>query len=101
MIRVVKDAARELKKSLRRKWILEKRPPLKNKDFTIISSDCTGGMFYHELNQPFASPTINLFMMAKDYLTFCEDIPFWVEKKMIEIPHHEYQYPLVELGRGG
>lgn len=39
---------------------------LKCTDFSIISSDCTGGVLSHDLNLQFLSPTINMFFSAQD-----------------------------------
>ena len=38
------------------------RTKLKNKDFSIICSNCIGGIIYNRLGQKFLSPTINLWM---------------------------------------
>ena len=45
---------------------------LKNKNFTILSSNCIGGGYYHDTFQRFNSPTINLTI--PDFLTFVENI---------------------------
>ena len=37
-------------------------------EFTIISSNCIGGVIYSDLHRKFLSPTINLFFSAKDFL---------------------------------
>ena len=34
---------------------------------SIISNNCLGGMFYHDLNFQFKSPTINLFFANNSY----------------------------------
>ena len=39
-------------------------------EFTIISSNCIGGVIYSDLHRKFLSPTINLFFSAKDFLKF-------------------------------
>lgn len=41
-----------------------------NKDFTIISNNCWGGMIYESYNLPKQSPTVGMFFMAKDYIKF-------------------------------
>jgi uncharacterized protein (DUF1919 family) len=37
------------------------RSRLTNKEVTIFSSNCIGGVIYHDLGLRFMSPTINLF----------------------------------------
>lgn len=77
------------------------RNRLENDNFTIISSDCTGGLIYHELNKEFLSPTINMFMMAEDYVRFCSNLKRWIDLPMIEIKQNEFHYPLAWLGDRG
>ena len=40
------------------------RIKLKNKDFSIISSNCNGGVILSDLNIKFNTPTINLFFFS-------------------------------------
>lgn len=77
------------------------RKRLKNDKFTIIASDCTGGLIYHELHKQFLSPTINMFMMANDYVRFCSEIKRWIDLPMVEVDQNEYPYPLALLGGQG
>ena len=46
------------------------RLKLKNTDFTIFSQNCIGSIMYHDLGQPFKSPTINLLITPKDFIRF-------------------------------
>ena len=77
------------------------RKRLKNRDFSIISSDCTGGVWYHELHQKFMSPTINMFMEADDFIRFCKDIKYWIDVPMEKVEQEEFPYPVAMLGEGG
>lgn len=56
------------------------RKKLKNKNFSIICCNCIGGIIYHELNHPFLSPTINLFMKPRDYIKFVSNLPFYLSQ---------------------
>ena len=38
--------------------------------FTLISQNCIGGVFYHDMGLPFQSPTINLYFKAADFIKF-------------------------------
>lgn len=71
---------RLLKTFVNKIWNLNRRKQnnyyknnIKNKDFTIFSSNCTGGVLYHDLGLEFLSPTINLYMNCEDFIKFCED----------------------------
>ena len=76
----------------------ELRKQLKNEDFTIFSSNCIGGMVYHDLGLPFLTPTVNYFMNLEDFLCFCEN-----PKRYLAAEFSPYsgtlqtQYPLAEL----
>ena len=70
---------------------------LKNKDFTIISQNCVGGVILHELNQRFNSPTINLFFSSRDFLLFLSDMRHYLSLEMQE-KRTPYSYPVGNLG---
>lgn len=76
------------------------RDKLKNSDFSIISSNCIGGILSHDLNQRFNSPTINLFFCAEDFVKFCEDLPGYLNAPLIYKKENEVidgQYPVCRL----
>lgn len=52
-----------------------RRKKLKNKNFTIISNNCWGGMVYESFNLPKQSPTVGLFFMADEYIKFLQSFP--------------------------
>jgi len=54
------------------RFFLQKK--LKNKDFTIISNNCWGGGVYEDLNLPYNSPFVGLFIMAPDYIKLLKDL---------------------------
>ena len=63
---------------------LEMRKSLKNKDFSIISNNCTGGIIYHDLGLKFLSPTINLVIPMKEYVIFLQDLKGNLEKSLVD-----------------
>ncbi len=64
---------------LRRKLNAENRKRLKNKNFTVLSNNCVGGVILHELGERFNSPTVNLFFKAEDYLKFLENLDYYLK----------------------
>ena len=78
-----------------------KRNELHNKGFSIIASDCTGGMIYHDLHQRFDSPTVNLYFMADGFIKFCNNLKETIDLPMIEIKNHDFEYPVAQLGDSG
>lgn len=53
-----------------------------NKDFTIISNNCWGGMIYESYNLPKNSPTVGLYFMPSDYIKFVKNIKQYVNSDL-------------------
>lgn len=58
------------------------RHKLINRNFTWISSNCTGAIITHELNCRFNSPTVNLYIEPKDFIKFVRNIEAYESKKL-------------------
>ena len=61
----LRDVTNKIWDRNRKKINKKYRSELKNKDFTIFSCNCTGGVLYHDLGMKFLSPTINLYMICR------------------------------------
>ena len=70
-----------------------KKRKLKNYNPTIISSNCNGGIIYHDLNLPFNSPTINLSMDTDDFIKFVSNMKYYLEQELVEIEDKNYDFP--------
>lgn len=106
MLKILKQSYRRYRSWLRDILIGQKmRKKLINREFTIISCNCIGGLIYHDLKMEFSSPTINLFIPPQDFVRFIKDMEYWVRQPMIEIKDEDlkkkYSYPIVELGENG
>lgn len=87
---------------LKRKRNYMRRSRLKNKNFTIISSECAGGVIYHDLGLRFDSPTINLWFKPDDYLAFLKDIKYYLNTNiLVEDKECNLEYPVGILGEKG
>lgn len=64
---------------------------------SIISSNCIGGVILHELGLPFATPTINLYMEPKSYLTFVSNLDYYLELPLKEKIDSDTTYPVACL----
>ncbi|MGN0334355.1 MAG: DUF1919 domain-containing protein [Lachnospiraceae bacterium] len=81
-------------------WLLyarKMRRQLKNKNFTILSCNCAAGIIYHRYNQPFLSPTINLWIEQNDFLKFVSDLDFYLAQELHFI-ETDAGYPVAECG---
>lgn len=47
------------------------RKRLKNRDFSLITNNCIGGIIYHDMHIRFLSPTINLYIDNEEFIRFC------------------------------
>ena len=70
-----------------------KKRKLKNYNPTIISSNCNGGIIYHDLNLPFNSPTINLSMDTDDFIKLVSNMKYYLGQEIVEIEDKNYQFP--------
>ena len=75
------------------------RSKLTNKDFTIFSQNCIGGIMYHDLGLQFCSPTVNLLFTPKNFIKLMKDIHWYLEQE-IEFVQSGESYPVGNLGGG-
>ena len=59
------------------------RVRLKNRNFTILCSNCIGGIIYHRLGQEFRSPTVNMWLHQQDFLKLAENIQEYMQAELI------------------
>lgn len=77
-------------KFCRRLKFKNKVKALQNSDITILSSDCLGGVIYHDFNLKFMSPTINLYMKPNDFIKFCKNLDFYINSKIVEVTNENH-----------
>lgn len=75
-------------------WYMQKR--LRNKDFTILCSNCIGGIIYHRLGLQFRSPTINLWMKQRDCIKLAANIDKY-RIQQLQFIETDYTYPVAML----
>ncbi len=76
------------------------RKRLRNKEFTILCSNCIGGVIYHRLGSKFYSPTVNMFFSQPDFVDFCVNLEYYLGQKLCFISSDE-GYPIAELRGNG
>lgn len=54
------------------------RKKLNLKDISLISMNCIGGIVYHDMQQKFLSPTVNLFFKPDDFIKFVNNIDYYI-----------------------
>ncbi len=76
-----------LERAQRCEWALynaRRRARLKNRDFTIISSTCTGTIIYYDMGLPYLSPTINLTISMRDLVKMAENLRWYMGQELVE-----------------
>lgn len=68
------------------------RMKLKNKNFTIISNNCWGGLISQKYGLPYLSPTCGLLILGKDYIKFCANLKHYLSQKLDFINFSDGKY---------
>ena len=70
------------------------RARLRNKEFTLITNTCIGGILFHELGLRFCSPTINCGIRDHDeFLLFCNHLEHYLSLPVEFVPS-QWKYPV-------
>lgn len=76
----------------------------KQKDFTFISQNCIGGVLYHMLGVPFASPTINMFIEDENFTKLAENPKYYfsmeaepAEEQHVDAKDPSLCYPTIKV----
>lgn len=85
-----------LDNSIRRKRVLNMRKQIENTNFSIISSDCIGGLIYHDLGMEFMSPTINMAIPAHSFVKLCSNLKHYMDIDPVIVKSTE-SYPVMKI----
>lgn len=69
------------------------RKRLRNDDFSIICSNCVGGIIYHRLGKQFLSPTINLWFHQDEFIKFLLDLKGYLAEELVFV-ESQYDHPV-------
>lgn len=75
-----------------------KRLRLKNKNPSIISSNCNGEFVYYDMKLKFLSPTINLSFDMNDYVKLLSNLRWYMEQEITPYEDNRFDYPTGMLG---
>jgi len=76
----------------------EERSRLKNKDFSLFSSSCLGGVVCSDLGVRFNSPTVNVYIRFDDFLKMMENLPYYMSLTPVKTKREGHLYPVLLLG---
>lgn len=81
-------------------WISYKKRKnrrLKNRDVSIISSNCSGAFMYYDLGMRYLSPTVNLSIEMNDFVKMVKDLRWYMEQELVEL-NEKSECPMGMLG---
>ena len=70
---------------------------LTNQGMSVISANCVGAFILHDLNQPFNSPFVNLYLDPSDFVRYLQNITFY-QAQPLQFIQTEKSYPVGLLG---
>lgn len=70
-------------------YCVRRRCHLRNTDFTIISSNCIGGVIYHDLGLRFQTPTVNLTIGMPDMVKLAGNLKWYMNQELVRCPQLE------------
>lgn len=86
-------------KQIQHKKNLQNQNRLTNHNFSLITSNCTGGIVCHWLGLQFRSPFVNLYMTNEDFVSALENFDLFLASPLSEDKNTDKDYP-VGIGYG-
>lgn len=87
----VKDRIKDL---LREPILRRNKHALENEDITIFASNCVGSRIAHDLGLRFKSPTVNMYMVPKDFIKFARDPQHYLDLDPVQVDCPDKAYPV-------
>jgi uncharacterized protein (DUF1919 family) len=75
---------------IRNTYIYFQRQKYNGNQVSIISQNCIGGVFYHDMKCEFLSPTINLFIKEPDFIRFVSNLKHYIDCELIVEDGEDY-----------
>lgn len=95
----IKESYKNMRYSVRDVLINSKyRSRLINKEFSIISCDCLGGVLCKDLKVRMDSPTRNLYFNASDFVKFCKHLDDYLELSLTPYDDPDSPFITAKLG---
>lgn len=89
---------------LKKSYLEKNLAYLKNREFTIISSNCWGGILYRDLGMPYQTPFVNMFMHAPCFIKMVSNLKYYLNLELVMTSQSRYlrdvetKYPIGLLG---
>lgn len=70
---------------------------LKNRNISLIASNCNGACILHDLGLEYNSPFVNLYLEPKDFLKLCYNLQDYMHADLIFLKNTDAKYPIAML----
>ena len=70
---------------------------LTNHNMSVISANCVGAFMLHDLDEPFNSPFVNLYMKPRDFIRYLQNMAHYDQQTLVFEPTNK-PYPVGKLG---
>ena len=67
---------------------------LKNRDFSLVASNCNGSLILHDLGLRFNSPFVNLWIKPKDYIKMLSNFEWYMNQELKFVKEDGIDYPI-------
>jgi uncharacterized protein (DUF1919 family) len=78
---------------LKNSYLAKNRDSLRFDDFSIISSNCLGGIIYKDLGLPYKTPLVNMFMYCDCFVKMMADFKSYMEADLTFANQSKYVSP--------
>lgn len=65
--------------------------------YSLVTSNCIGGIINNRLGQPQNSPTFNLWFEQSDFIKFVINLEYYLNQDLVFIDSKEHSYPVAKL----
>ena len=92
IIKNLKTLKKNIKIKMNKFGSKKRNSKLINKDFSIISNNCFGGITYEYLDLQYLSPTIGLYFFAPEYIKFINNIKYYTSIPLVQCNAKDSKY---------
>lgn len=91
--KIIRKVMKRITKGFYQKWYRKK---FKGDAYSIICSNCIGGIINNRVGQPQNSPTFNLWIPQAEFIKFVQNIHYYMEQNLVFV-ETSFHYPVAML----
>lgn len=91
--KIIRKVIRKVTKSFYQK---KYRKKFRGRAYSIISSNCIGGVINNRVGQPQNSPTVNLWIPHTEFIKFIQNLRYYIDQNLVFIKT-KYEYPVAVI----